>query len=151
MRRNATNIGSKGRWELELKYWWTSASICIFLLWFCVGVLGRLKSIRGGVATWQRIEPHGPPVTNFRGKTEKVFLGQLIPWDCVSEIRNQKVTFFLGGGLHLTVLSAYSSSSSELASGGLSGLYGVLGMNLVGLLQGKCLTYYPISLILDVF
>lgn len=97
MRRNATNIGSKGRWELELKYWWTSASIWIFLLWFCVGVLGRLKSIRGGVATWQRIEPHGPPVTNFRGKTEKVFLGQLIPWDCVSEIRNQKVTFFLGG------------------------------------------------------
>lgn len=36
-----------------------------------MGELAWLKSIRGGAATWHRLEPHGPPVVELRDEAEK--------------------------------------------------------------------------------
>ena len=36
-----------------------------------MGVLAGLTSIRGGAATWHRLEPHGPPVVEWRDEAEK--------------------------------------------------------------------------------
>lgn len=44
------------------------------ILWFCVGVLAWLKSIRGGAATWHTLEPHGPPGVELRDKAGRVLV-----------------------------------------------------------------------------
>ena len=36
-----------------------------------MGELAWLKSIRGGAATWHRLEPHGPPVVELIDEAEK--------------------------------------------------------------------------------
>lgn len=51
----------------------------------CVSLLAWLKSIKGGAATWHRLEPHGPPLVELRGKAGKGLVGWLTPWDCAAE------------------------------------------------------------------
>lgn len=39
----------------------------------------------GGVATWHRLEPHGPPVVELRVEAGKGLVGLFTPWGCTPE------------------------------------------------------------------
>lgn len=78
MRVSTIRPGSWGRWEWELRGCWTSVSICSLILWFCVGVLAWLKSIRGGAASWHTLEPHGPPGVELRDEAGRVLVELLL-------------------------------------------------------------------------
>lgn len=75
--------GESGSWETGEHLLAFAADFMV--LCGCVSLLAWLKSIKGGAATWHRLEPHGPPLVELRGKAGKGLVGLLTPWDCAPE------------------------------------------------------------------